>query len=86
MKDIVGHRLPKFTDDQKRKLKNSVDFVGINYYSSFFSNHKEVINPAQASWQQDSLTDFERKICYVFLMIYTKMLNFFSNSIVFSKC
>ncbi|KFK24616.1 hypothetical protein AALP_AA8G002400 [Arabis alpina] len=61
MKDIVGHRLPKFTDDQKRKLKNSADFVGINYYSSFFSNHKEVIDPAQASWQQDSLTDFEPK-------------------------
>ncbi|KAH0914609.1 hypothetical protein HID58_029055, partial [Brassica napus] len=34
MKDIFGHRLPKFTNAHKAKLKDSTDFVGLNYYTS----------------------------------------------------
>ncbi|WZZ08633.1 hypothetical protein YC2023_094554 [Brassica napus] len=41
MKDIFGHRLPKFTNAHKAKLKDSTDFVGLNYYTSKFSNHLE---------------------------------------------
>ncbi|RID71340.1 hypothetical protein BRARA_C03281, partial [Brassica rapa] len=55
MKDIVGHRLPKFTDAQKAKLKNSADFVGLNYYTSVFSNHLEKPDPSKPRWMQDSL-------------------------------
>ncbi|VVA95435.1 unnamed protein product [Arabis nemorensis] len=59
MKDHVGHRLPKFTEAQKEKLKNSADFVGINYYTSMFALHDEEPNPSQPSWQSDSLIDYE---------------------------
>ncbi len=34
MKERAGERLPVFTDAQKEDLKNSVDFLGINTYSS----------------------------------------------------
>ncbi|XP_019057761.1 PREDICTED: beta-glucosidase 19-like [Tarenaya hassleriana] len=53
MKDLVGFRLPKFTEDQKKKLRNSTDFVGINYYTGFFSTDHENYDPAKPSWQVD---------------------------------
>lgn len=56
MKDVVGHRLPRFSREQMAKLKNSADFVGINYYSSRFSNYVEKPDPSKPSWMQDALT------------------------------
>lgn len=61
MKDHVGDRLPEFTEAQKNKLKNSADFVGINYYNSLFALHGEEPDPSKPSWQSDSLIDYERK-------------------------
>ncbi|KAL0683545.1 hypothetical protein Bca4012_050393 [Brassica carinata] len=59
MKDHVGDRLPEFTEAQKNKLKNSADFVGINYYYSLFALHGEEQDPSKPSWQSDSLIDYE---------------------------
>ncbi|KAF8110127.1 hypothetical protein N665_0087s0008 [Sinapis alba] len=61
MKDIVGHRLPKFTNAQKAKLKDSTDFVGLNYYTSKFSNHLEKPDYSKPRWLQDSLISWETK-------------------------
>jgi beta-glucosidase len=61
MKDLLGHRLPKFTSSQKAKLKDSTDFVGLNYYTSTFSNHNEKPDPSTPSWKQDSLVAWEPK-------------------------
>ncbi|VYS68181.1 unnamed protein product [Arabidopsis thaliana] len=61
MKDIVGHRLPKFTTEQIGKLKNSADFVGINYYTSTFSKHWEKPNHAEPKFKQDSLVEWKNK-------------------------
>ncbi|KAL5057649.1 hypothetical protein RYX36_029253 [Vicia faba] len=36
MKELVGDRLPKFTEEEKKLIKGSLDFIGINYYRSFF--------------------------------------------------
>ncbi|XP_058741023.1 furostanol glycoside 26-O-beta-glucosidase-like [Vicia villosa] len=36
MKELVRDRLPKFTEEEKRLIKGSLDFIGINYYRSFF--------------------------------------------------
>ncbi|KAG2268338.1 hypothetical protein Bca52824_062893 [Brassica carinata] len=63
MKDAVGARLPKFTKSQKAKLKGSADFVGINYYSSFYAKASEKPDYRQPSWATDSLVEFELK-CY----------------------
>ncbi|XP_010543256.1 PREDICTED: beta-glucosidase 23-like [Tarenaya hassleriana] len=54
MKDIVGHRLPKFTEEQKQKLRNSCDFLGFNYYSSFFGIDTQTYDPTKPSWYSDS--------------------------------
>ncbi|XP_020580792.1 beta-glucosidase 18-like [Phalaenopsis equestris] len=37
MRQILGSRLPKFSSDDKQKLQNKLDFIGINHYSSFYA-------------------------------------------------
>lgn len=37
MKRLVEDRLPKFTEDEKKLLKGSFDFIGINYYTSAYA-------------------------------------------------
>ncbi|XP_010549719.1 PREDICTED: probable inactive beta-glucosidase 25 [Tarenaya hassleriana] len=54
MKDNVGERLPSFTPEQKQKLKNSYDFIGINYYSSAFVAHVADVDPQKPTWEADS--------------------------------
>ena len=34
MKKMVGHKMPKFTDEEKALLKGSADFIGLNHYST----------------------------------------------------
>ncbi|TMW61561.1 hypothetical protein Poli38472_012752 [Pythium oligandrum] len=37
MKDRIGSRLPVFTDDEKKLLKGSSDFFGLNHYGSAYT-------------------------------------------------
>ncbi|XP_004516090.1 beta-glucosidase 13-like [Cicer arietinum] len=37
MRKLVGNRLPKFTKKEKKMLKGSTNFIGINYYTSHFA-------------------------------------------------
>ena len=34
MKKLVGHKMPKFTEEEKKLLKGSLDFIGLNHYST----------------------------------------------------
>lgn len=36
MEKILGTVLPKFTSTQLDKLKNGLDFIGLNYYTSYY--------------------------------------------------
>lgn len=36
MRQILGSRLPKFTAEEKTKLQNQLDFIGINHYTSIY--------------------------------------------------
>ncbi|KAM7250137.1 hypothetical protein ACFE04_022020 [Oxalis oulophora] len=39
MRTRVGNRLPTFTESQSSLLKGSLDFVGINHYTTFYAKH-----------------------------------------------
>ncbi|PON45553.1 Glycoside hydrolase [Trema orientale] len=39
MRAKLGERLPKFTEEEKELLRNSLDFVGLNHYTSRFISH-----------------------------------------------
>ena len=34
MKKRVGHKMPQFTEEEKAMLKGSIDFIGLNHYST----------------------------------------------------
>ncbi|XP_058729966.1 cyanogenic beta-glucosidase-like [Vicia villosa] len=56
MQTLVGKRLPKFTKEESRELKGSFDFLGLNYYSSYYAAHAPHLrNDAQPAIQTDSL-------------------------------
>lgn len=40
MRDLVGNRLPNFTEEEKIFVAGSTDFIGINYYTSHFAKHE----------------------------------------------
>ncbi|RDX75667.1 Furostanol glycoside 26-O-beta-glucosidase, partial [Mucuna pruriens] len=40
IKEQVKDRLPFFTEEEKTLVQGSTDFVGINYYRSFFARHQ----------------------------------------------
>lgn len=39
MRDLVRERLPKITKAEKNLLKGSLDFIGINYYTSRYAKN-----------------------------------------------
>ncbi|GMH04445.1 hypothetical protein Nepgr_006284 [Nepenthes gracilis] len=53
MQDIVGHRLPKFTDEQVKLLKGSFDFLGLNYYTAYFASDADGCGPINQSYTCD---------------------------------
>ncbi|KAF7835977.1 beta-glucosidase 12-like isoform X2 [Senna tora] len=41
MEKYVGDRLPKFSQEQSNLVKGSFDFIGINYYTTFYAENIE---------------------------------------------
>ncbi|KAL3850121.1 hypothetical protein ACJIZ3_012003 [Penstemon smallii] len=39
MQRLVGNRLPKFTKEQSKLVKGSLDFLGLNYYTAIYAAH-----------------------------------------------
>ncbi|KAF9665427.1 hypothetical protein SADUNF_Sadunf16G0121500 [Salix dunnii] len=56
MKSIVGHRLPKFTKEQSAMVKGSIDFLGVNYYTTNYATNNEAPNKVNFSYSGDSQT------------------------------
>ncbi|CAH1442840.1 unnamed protein product [Lactuca virosa] len=55
IKNVTGGRLPEFTQEQANLLKGSYDFIGFNYYSSYYAT---TLKPSQEpSYLTDSLVD-----------------------------
>ncbi|CAN0880835.1 Beta-glucosidase 13 [Linum grandiflorum] len=54
MSKVVGERLPKFTAEQVKVLKGSIDFLGVNYYTSNFAGHIPDANKFPPDFTYDS--------------------------------
>lgn len=58
MRSMAGDRLPKFSKEESHQLKGSFDFLGLNYYSSFYAAYaphlRDTTKPAQ---QTDALVN-----------------------------
>ncbi|KAH9774626.1 Beta-glucosidase 12 [Citrus sinensis] len=55
MHTLVKERLPKFTEEQSARLKGSFDFIGMNYYTSYYARNNPVANTINISYTTDSL-------------------------------
>lgn len=67
MQEIVGDRLPKFTEDQVKLVKGSFDYLGINQYTSYYMYNPQVTTPPKAlGYQEDWHVGFACK-CFPYL-------------------
>lgn len=62
MRSIVKNRLPKFTKEESILVKGSLDFIGINYYTTNYAayapDHNNLLN---ASYLTDSHANLSSK-------------------------
>ncbi|XLS95329.1 hypothetical protein HN51_071337 [Arachis hypogaea] len=61
MQLLVGNRLPKFSLYQSGILRGSFDFIGLNYYTSFYAAHAPELSKAKPSYLTDSLVTLTSK-------------------------
>uniref|UniRef100_A0A803LD81 Uncharacterized protein n=1 Tax=Chenopodium quinoa TaxID=63459 RepID=A0A803LD81_CHEQI len=52
MQNIVGDRLPKFTPEDVKMVKGSMDFVGINQYTAYYM-YNQLSKPKTPGYQED---------------------------------
>ncbi|PON72197.1 Glycoside hydrolase [Trema orientale] len=45
MREIVQVRLPTFTEEEKKLIKGSLDFIGVNYYTSRYAYKADPVEP-----------------------------------------
>ncbi|KAF7805370.1 beta-glucosidase 12-like [Senna tora] len=57
MRCLVGSRLPKFSEKQRKLLIGSFDFIGLNYYTSLYAAHAPQLITAPPSYLTDSLVN-----------------------------
>lgn len=53
VQEIVGERLPKFTSEEVKIVKGSIDFVGINQYTTYYMYDPHQSKPKVPGYQMD---------------------------------
>ena len=53
MVDLLGSRLPKFTGEESQLLKKSYDFLGLNYYTSYFVKNNDKFDDVHLRYATD---------------------------------
>ncbi|XP_021808278.1 beta-glucosidase 24-like [Prunus avium] len=55
MRVLVKERLPKFTKEEKKLIKGSFDFIGINYYTARYAKHDPISPNKAMCYRNDAL-------------------------------
>ncbi|KAF8780983.1 hypothetical protein HU200_000950 [Digitaria exilis] len=53
MRAYLGDRLPRFTSEESKHVKGSYDFIGVNYYTTYFTSAKPAPNGLEQSYEGD---------------------------------
>ncbi|XP_023639781.1 beta-glucosidase 31 [Capsella rubella] len=59
IKKNAGNRLPSFTKEQSDMVKNSFDFIGINYYTARFVAHQLQSDPSRLRFTTDQHLEYK---------------------------
>ncbi|CAN1341520.1 Beta-glucosidase 24 [Linum perenne] len=54
MVDLLGSRLPKFTEEESHLLRKSYDFLGLNYYTAYYVKHNDNFDQFHLRYATDS--------------------------------
>ncbi|OAY40071.1 beta-glucosidase 24 [Manihot esculenta] len=54
VRDLVGDRLPKFTDKEADLLRGSYDFLGIQYYTAYYAKPNYTVPQEKLRYKTDS--------------------------------
>lgn len=80
MQEIVGDRLPKFTKEQVKMVKGSIDYVGINQYTTYYMYDPHyTTKPKDLGYQQDWNCGFACKCFTSHLRIFIYLFLFFGH-------
>ena len=59
MKELVGDKLPRFLDEEIQDLKQSIDFIGLNYYFAMWATTRKEETPFSFhAWREETQTEF----------------------------
>ena len=61
LKKQLGNRLPSFTAEQSKMLKNSSDFIGVNYYTGRYIALLPYVDPARPRFKTDQQLEWRGK-------------------------
>ncbi|GLT27928.1 hypothetical protein SLA2020_028930 [Shorea laevis] len=53
MREMVGNRLPNFTKEQSKMIKGSIDFLGVNYYTTSYVEDSKYDSNVNLSYTTD---------------------------------
>ncbi len=62
VRDLVGDRLLKFTDEESQLLRGSYDFLGLQYYTSYYAKPNAIAEPNHIRYKTDSGVTETRKL------------------------
>lgn len=62
MRSRVWDRIPTFTKEESEMVKGSFDYLGLNYYTTYYVRDVPLANYFVVSYTMDSLTEATRKI------------------------
>ncbi|CAK7344572.1 unnamed protein product [Dovyalis caffra] len=54
MRELVHDRLPNFTPEDSTSLKGSFDFIGLNYYNTYYAKNTNASDPEHRRYLTDS--------------------------------
>lgn len=75
IKISAGNRLPSFTKEQSMMVKNSFDFIGVNYYTARFVAHDLNVDISRPRFMTDQHLQYKCKLKYLY-HIYATLFGF----------
>lgn len=72
MRSLVGSRLPKFSKKQASLVKGSFDFLGLNYYTTYYAANASSGSNDRPYFFTDSLANLTSK--HIFIYQFFKLL------------
>jgi len=66
MRSLVGKRLPKFTKQEAKLLTGSFDFLGLNYYTTYYAANVPKTKPNYVTDSNANLSCKDNFIYHLF--------------------